>query len=134
MQEIQERKEPYLTTSFPVRWRNGILETAGRQAAEWQVANVFTAEFVAGNRAVLDPLTGEFVCPPKPERPYDHTTGQMIDAIKEGEKWEHNGDIVDLGGRYVRCHPDVAIPIWPDGKRLTVTVGLTNVKWRKVEG
>ena len=132
MQEIQERKEIYLTVEgLPARWRKGKLETIehGEYLPGWDTVD--DVNFKMCRLAIIDPLTSEFVCPPKPERPYDHTTGQMIDAIRQGEKWEcDRADDVDP---VVYRDFEGAIAWAFSRLRLTLDHNSLGWMWRKVE-
>ena len=130
MKEIKERAELYFNENgYPVRWRNGELQWV--KNGEW-VKSGYHTRFIAGEPCVLDSKTSEFVCAPKRERPYNLTTGQMIDTIKEGEKYEFAGskDWPEIA-RHVHLH-DRALR-WPDGETVHLAHELLECKWRKVE-
>lgn len=76
MREIQERKEAYWVHGSPVIWRDGALRYPLENNGEFATSS-WHKDFMAGEIFVFDPLTSEFVCPPKPERPCDLTAGEM---------------------------------------------------------
>jgi hypothetical protein len=144
MQEIQERREVYfLSHGSPVRWRNGALESFSdyENGPFGWYKTTSTTSFLLGRLQVLDPLTGEFVCPPKPERPYDMTTVQMVDALNTDpslkfesncRKYQLDGSIHSLRNVVCECRLGHILVSFTDGD-LNETARLRfDRKWRKV--
>lgn len=92
MKEIQERPEAYLLHCWPAVWRNGRLVIADYNFGVLK-ASGYHDSFMAGEIFAFDPLTSEFVRPPKPERPYDMTNGQVLDALQKDPTKRFEGDV-----------------------------------------
>jgi hypothetical protein len=68
MKEIEERKHVYQCGRAHYRWRGGKLEIVDASAGRWLESRRHD-DFMRGVFPLLDPLDGEFVGPPKAERP-----------------------------------------------------------------
>ena len=132
MEEIQEREHIYIDFGGnPHRWRSGQLEEVDVAAGGWAwLPSPQDEKFLGGEPTIIDPLTGEFVCPPKSERPYDMTAGQVFDALEEDEEASFENRLGDKA-ICVNCQQKVRATkggILPFGG-----YAHHDLKWRKVE-
>jgi hypothetical protein len=133
MKEIQEREHVYMVFGSPRRWRDGQLQRPLSDEGVWEESPEHN-DFMDGYIFPIDPLTGEFVCAPKKERPYDLTAGQMVDAIKEDEQYEHDGDQDYWDDNRARmCGSSITCLNCGRVSPLPLTLDTLKLKWRKVE-
>jgi hypothetical protein len=102
MKEIQEREHAYMMGDGAYCWRNGELQSAEPYKGPW-AKSMFHDKFIAGEIFPLDPLTSEFVCAPKPERPFDMTSGQVFDALEQ----DKSARFENRHGHVAFCEVDV---------------------------
>lgn len=139
MKEIQEREHVYRTVNgSAARWRDGKFEIADYTDGKPAWLRELDAEFKAGEVGVIDPLTGEFVCAPKEERPFDLTTGQMIDAAMADHdarfEWNLDRTLKKTCGYCPSVGGIVSFPTIYDGPiQVLLSTAFLEAKWRKVE-